>query len=259
MKNQVLLILFFVLIASTFAIAQKTIDAKQISKSAKAGKDVVYDGVIVRGMLDFTNYSEEVDNLPTKSWRWWNTGSNYKNERVIEGKILFRNCTFKDDVIAYIVEQDEYLFTASFDNEVVFENCTFKGLAAFKYSTFESKADFSDSRFEDEMNFKYAKFYRSANFSGVSSREEANFKYAKFNRMADFSSVKVRDEANFKYAKFNGGLNIQDADFSSLLNFKYAAIDGDFNTGNVRINDLDTKYAKVNGASFSRYLLTSRD
>jgi hypothetical protein len=257
MKNISLLALSLLIISTTTGLAQKTIDGRKISKDAKAGLDIVYENVTVRGVIDFTNYSTEVNNLPEKSWRWWGSGSTKKDERMINGKITFRNCIFNDDVIAYILANDEYLFTASFANDVIFENCTFNNVAAFKYSTFERKAIFRNSRFDEEMNFKYAEFNREADFTEILSNDDANFKYAKFNRHADFSASKVRHEANFKYTKFNKGLSIHEADFGGLLNFKYAQITGEFNSRNAMINDIDTKYAKVNGSSFTKHLLTS--
>jgi uncharacterized protein YjbI with pentapeptide repeats len=259
MKKYSLLTLTFLMVIAFGVYAQSTVSGKQIAKAAKKGEDITYENISVKGMLDFTNYTEAKDNLPVKSWKWWSYGDTEKDERFIGGKIIFKNCTFEDDVIAYIVENDKYLFIASFEREVVFENCTFKGAAAFKYSDFDKRVSFRGSKFDEEANFKYAKFNREADFSKINSRHDANFKYAKFRQGADFSGSVVRSEANFKYAKFYKGLDLQNADFNGLLNFKYVNIDGELNTRSARINDLDIKYAKVNGSSFHKYLLSSRD
>jgi len=259
MKKTLLLSILLLQILSNATFAQQVVDAKKISKAAKSGENIVYENVTIKGMLDFTNYSEEIDNLPAKPWRWWGSGDTKKDEREITGIITFRNCTFNGDVIAYIVANDYYLFTASFENDVVFENCTFKGAAEFKYSDFNKSATFSASRFDEEANFKYAKFFRKADFSKINVSQDANFKYAKFSKSADFSGAIIRDEANFKYAKFENGLTIESANFNGLLNFKYVNIAGDFNTRSASINDIDTKYAKVNGSSFTRHLLSFRD
>jgi hypothetical protein len=259
MKRTLLLSIFLLQFICVTSLAQQVVDAKKISKAAKSGEDIFYENVTIKGILDFTNYSEEIEHLPAKPWRWWGSGENKKDEREISGKITFRNCTFNGDVIAYIVANDYYLFTASFANDVVFENCTFKGAAEFKYSGFNNSAIFSASRFDEEANFKYAKFYRNADFSEINARQDANFKYARFRKSADFSEAKVRVEANFKYAKFDNGLTIEKAQFNGILNFKYVNIDGDFNTRSANINEIDTKYAKVNGSSFTWHLLSSRD
>lgn len=258
MRTSTITLFFLAVLVSVSALAQKSIDGQEISEAAKKGANISYEGVTIKGMVDFTNYSEEKGNIPGKVWRWWGTETK-KDERMINGKIVFKNCTFTDDVIAYILAGDEYLFTASFSDEVIFENCTFKGAAAFKYSDFSRNVSFSRSSFAEEANFKYAKFQRYADFSRINARIDANFKYAKFRRAADFSSAFVRHEANFKYAKFDEGMNLQNADINGLLNFKYVNIEGELNTKNARIGDLDTKYAKVNGSSFNKYLLSSRD
>ena len=57
---------------------------------------------------------------------------NYIKQQI---KISFKNCTFKDDVLAYIPDSDDsgYTFTASFEDEAIFINCTFERKAMFKY------------------------------------------------------------------------------------------------------------------------------
>ena len=102
---------------------------------------------------------------------------------MIETKVSFQNCIFKDDVLAYIPDEDSgYTFTASFEEEAIFKGCTFEGKAMFKYSRFERNSDFSGSTFDDDTTFKYAKFDQDINFENTIFDEIATFKYAKFNK-----------------------------------------------------------------------------
>ncbi|HMP99079.1 MAG TPA: pentapeptide repeat-containing protein [Cyclobacteriaceae bacterium] len=252
--QSIVLVLFF-----NTAVAQKYVDGSAIALAAKRGENITYEGVTINGMLDFTNYSKEKDNLSQRTWRWWGIAGNKKDETSIRGKIVFKNCTFNDEVIAYIVANNDYLFTASFEQEVVFENCVFKADAAFKYSDFNKNVTFAGSSFQEEANFKYAKFYKDADFSNINAKQDANFKYAKFSKAANFSAAAIRTEANFKYAEFNNGLNLADANINGLLNFKYTQIEGELETKGMSAAQIDTKYTKLNGASFSNYFLTSRD
>ena len=148
----------------TVAFSQRTIDASQILKDIKNGKNISYNNVTITGILDFTYMDEALPKLP-KRRRWWNNGGSNEVKKLIETKISFTNCIFKDDVLAYIPDEDSgYTFTASFEYIAIFKDCVFERKAMFKYSRFERNSDFSGSKFKEDNTFKYAKFDKNISF-----------------------------------------------------------------------------------------------
>ena len=156
-KKGTVIIFFLSLFLSLPTIfAQQTVNASDIMKDIKAGKTVSYDNVTIVGDLDMTFMDEKMDDLPKKR-RWWKNGGSNSIEEQIEGKVLFTNCIFQDNVYAYYHDEDsKYTFIANFENDVKFTNCTFKEDALFKYSDFERDADFRGSTFDERTTFKYA-------------------------------------------------------------------------------------------------------
>lgn len=257
MKKLNLLLTALLIIAVSFSANAQTIDAADIVQQAKAGKDITYQNATIKGVLDFTPYEEKKNDLPSRSWL--STSSN-TIENDITGKITFINCTFEDDVLAYLHDDDtEYTFVSNFEEDVIFKNCAFKEGAAFKYSTFSGIVDFSGSEIKEEANFKYAEFEKEADFAQLNFKELANFKYAEFEEMVTFSSAIFNSEADFKYAEIDNGVNFSNALFEDFLNFKYTKLNGAVNLKNFKINgDIDTKYTEVNGKSFTAYLANNK-
>ncbi|PTB96955.1 hypothetical protein C9994_05100 [Marivirga lumbricoides] len=257
MKKINLLLAALLFVTVTVSVNAQSIDAKEIIKKAKAGKDITYQNATIKGVLDFTPYEEKKDDLPGRSW--FSTSSNtIKNE--ISGKITFINCTFEDDVLAYLHDDDtEYTFVSNFEEDVIFKNCAFKEGVAFKYSTFSGIVDFSGSEIKEEANFKYAEFEKEADFAKLNFKELANFKYAEFEEMVTFSGSTFNSEANFKYTEIDNGVNFSNTIFEDFLNLKYTKLNGAVNLKNFQINgDMDTKYTEVNGKSFTSYLVNNR-
>lgn len=253
------------LITSVTKAQQRTIEASDILKDIKNGKSISYENVRIVGVLDFTYMDEAMEKLPKKkknSWFNWNNNGSYSNQikKMIDVKVSFINCTFREDVLAYIPDEDSgYTFTASFEEEVIFKNCTFDRKAMFKYSKFELNTDFSGSVFDDDTTFKYAKFDRDISFKNTVFDESATFKYAEFNRNVSFSNALFKDSATFKYTKFYDGVSFVNAKFQEDLNIKYMEVSGDFNISNMDVAyEIDSKYTKINGKSFSKYLIDKK-
>ena len=212
MKHKITLLACLFLSITFFA--QKTIEASDIMKNIKAGKSIIYNNATIVGTLDFTFMDEALEKLPSKRKSWWGNG-NSSNEvkKLIEVKISFTNCTFKDDVLAYIPDEDSgYTFTANFEDIAVFKNSNFERKAMFKYSRFERDSDFSGSTFNDDSTFKYAKFDKNISFKNTKFSEISTFKYAKFSRNVSFANSVFEDEAVFKYTKFNDGVSFNQLD-----------------------------------------------
>ncbi|WP_298883705.1 pentapeptide repeat-containing protein [uncultured Polaribacter sp.] len=261
MKNKITLLAFSLFLITSVSFAQKKIEAKTIMNDIKSGKSISIKNATIVGVLDFTYMDEAIEKLPRKkknSWfNWNNNGSSNEVKKLIETKVSFINCTFQDDVLAYIPdERSGYTFTASFEDIAIFKDCNFERKAMFKYSRFERDSDFSGSTFNDDTTFKYAKFDKNISFSNTIFDELATFKYAKFNNNVSFSNTTFKDSAIFKYTNFNDGVSFKNANFEEDLNIKYMKVSGDFNISNMKVAyEIDSKYTKINGKSFTKYLI----
>jgi hypothetical protein len=247
-------------LANTISFAQKKIEASDILKELKNGKAISYENTTIVGTLDFTYMQEAMTKISKKKKKsWWGNSGNYDNkiEKIIDVKISFINCTFKDDVLAYIPDEDSgYTFTASFKNSTIFKDCNFERKAMFKYSDFDKNTDFSGTTFKDDSTFKYAKFNKEIDFSDTTFNEVATFKYAKFRYNVSFLNALFKDTAIFKYTNFNDGVSFKNAKFEEDLNIKYMKVSGDFDVSNMKVKyDIDSKYTKINGKEFSKYLV----
>jgi hypothetical protein len=262
MKNKIMLFIF--LLTTVFSFAQKTISASDILKDIKAGKTITIKDATIKGVLDFTYMEDALEKLPrTKknSWFFWISGNSTNQiEKSIDIRISFTNCTFKNDVFAYIPDEDSgYTFTANFEDEAIFKNCNFERKAMFKYSEFEKDADFSGTTFNYDTTFKYSKFEKEIDFSNTVFNEAAIFKYTKFNRNVRFSNAIFKDSATFKYAQFYDGVSFNNTQFEEDLNIKYMQVSGDFKIENMNVAyEIDSKYTKINGKSFGQYLINKK-
>lgn len=216
------------------SLAQSSVSAAKIMNDIKNGKDISYEGVTITGILDFTYHYSKEDKLGNHAW--WN-GSNTVNED-IEVEINFVNCTFEDDVLAYIhVEKSGYTFTADFEKNVTFKNCDFQRKAMFKYSEFDGDVNFSGTKFGNENSFKYAEF----------------------DNRADFSKTVFSEDAIFKYAEFDEGVSFNGANFRDSWDIKYLDVRGVFNIDRMEVGrEIDAKYTEINGQSFTKYLYESK-
>jgi len=232
MKSSLTLILA-IFISSAFA--QTAIKASEIIRQIDDGQPVMYKNVEIEGVIDLTNLKNRRE--ANVSFEPFSFGNDVY-ESSVEVSIVFVNCTFQDDVIAYYNDdRSDDTFIAHFEEDVTFQNCTFKRASEFKYSEFEEKAD----------------------FGGTTFNREANFKYAEFSDTPVFANVNFRDDANFKYTEFPQGVNFESAVFEQLANFKYTKFRTPLNLKNVAFNgEEDFKYTKVDGHSFTSYLLNSR-
>lgn len=257
-----LMILSCLFVSMTF-FAQKTVKAYDIMKDIKAGNSISHQNAKIVGTLDFTFMDEASEKLPRKKKSFWwgngNSSNDVKNK--IEVDISFVNCTFKDDVLAYIPNEDSgYTFTADFEKLAIFKNCNFERKAMFKYSTFEKASDFSGSNFDDDTTFKFAIFEKDTSFENTRFTETATFKYAEFNRNVSFSNSVFEDEAIFKYTKFKDGVSFSNTNFEEDLDIKYMEVSGSFDISKMKVGfDIDSKYTKINGRSFNKYLLESKN
>ena len=250
-----LTLIFFALLATiSLSYAQQSVDARQIIDRINQQQPVRYENVVIKGTLDLTDLNNR--EVAEESGGWFGN-KNYTYESTVEVPLVFVNCTFQDDVLAYYHNDDEDdTYTAQFAEDVQFQGCTFQEASEFKYSEFAGAADFRGTIFREEANYKYAEFAQAPNFSQVVFGEAANFKYAEFPRNTLFTATVFEQEANFKYADFPAGASFEGVVFNDLANFKYTKFSEPLNLKNVSFNGSeDFKYTEVNGEDFSTYLL----
>lgn len=255
MTKHILFAILLTLCSAWAASAQNQVNASDIFKQIDRKQLAAYEGVTIVGDLDFT----ELSNRREKQKAGWNGQKSYESK--VEVPLVFKNCTFKDDVIAYKVMKNEGngkrrflgfevetnngdLYTADFAENVVFENCFFEGEVQIKYSEFDGKAIFAGSRFGKGGNFKYAHFNGPASFNKCNFAGMANFKYAEFEEAADFQRNNFKAYADFKYSNFGEGVNFSDATFLAFADFKYTDFkrEGRFDNANFRAGS-EFKYA----------------
>lgn len=249
--------LLLALAAIVAGFAQKQINAKEIFEAIDKKQMVQYESLTVVGDLDFTELSNRKLKNPNQKWQ------EYKS--LVEVPIIFRNCVFKGDVIAYKNTEENgkrrrvtfnldlgestTTYSADFKENVVFENCIFENGAEFKYSKFVRSANFANCKFKESANFKYAHFNREALFADNNFEDYANFKYAEFNQGADFRLSRFRDYADFKYTEFKQLATFKQGRFQRHADFKYADFDNGANFAGTHFEaSSDFKYS--NGKNY---------
>jgi uncharacterized protein YjbI with pentapeptide repeats len=260
MRKSVVLCLAFILIPAV-ASAQSRVNAGDILKDIDAGKAIEYRNVEITGNLDLTTIqAREVDEKSERERRR-NRGSTLTYWYHVRSPLTFIDCTFNGDVIAYRHEdRKNETHNAVFHEDVSFTGCRFTGASAFKYSEFHGSADFKKTSYSEEALFKYTEFSSDVSFAGSRFDEYANFKYTEFPGTADFSDANFRSEADFKYAEFPEGVSFANTNFRRLANFKYTKFYEPFDFDGTNFEgSTDFKYTKLEGKSFTTYLLKTRN
>ncbi|EAJ9110008.1 hypothetical protein EJC82_08010, partial [Campylobacter jejuni] len=116
-------------------------------------------------------------------------------------KIDFRNCNFKNQIIA----RELY-----FKNEVIFHQCVFDAVVDFSKTKFDSKIDFLASVFKSEVRFIEAKFLANQSdsemvendFGEVIFAERASFSNATFQARVSFEKSQFKEETRFIGTQF---------------------------------------------------------
>lgn len=247
------LLLAFIALAP--ALAQTTVDAKDIIAKINRKEAVSYQNATITGDLDLTNLANRKE-VREGSWK----GDSREYLSVVESPIAFKNCTFKGKFLAYYAEdQDRKLlktnnivYNADFNEAVTIENCTFNDDATFKYSHFQQRAIFTDNTFREVALFKYAKFSNAADFSGSTFRDYADFKYTKFDESSSFQKAAFEQYADFKYTKFDESVSFKQARFNRNADFKYTHLPRGTSFDEARFDgSTDFKYATLDGRKFS--------
>lgn len=184
----------FALFVSITSFAQKGVSARSIFEAIEKHQQIQYDGVVVTGDLDLT----ELSNKKRKNSR--NIWDEYKS--TVEVSVVFRNCTFKGDVIAYknLSKDGKRQSNAHFKGETSFSGNLFSEYANFKYADFGDQVYFKNARFRDYADFKYAHFHDGVSFKRGRFQRHADFKYTSFSNDTDFQSADFEASTDFKYS-----------------------------------------------------------
>jgi len=223
MKN---LFAFFLCLTVSATVAQTRtrVLASDIIKQINDDRAVEYNGVEIEGDLDLTDLENR--RLERYSSNWFGHG-NETYESHVGVTVKFTNCTFLGDVLAYYhIDRRNETYIAHFEKDAIFANCTFKRGSEFKYSEFNGVAVFTGSTFAKEANFKYAEFSGGPMFNTAHFESGANFKYAEFPRETSFEKAIFYGSADFKYSKFRSPLKMNGVSFRGHEDFKYTKIDG---------------------------------
>ncbi len=124
-------------------------------------------------------------------------------------KIDFRNCNFKNHIIA----RELY-----FKNEVIFHQCVFDAVVDFSKTKFDSRVDFLASVFKGEARFIETQFQAEQSnneiiendFEEVVFEGRASFSDATFQARISFRLSQFKSEANFTNTKFQANQNDSD-------------------------------------------------
>lgn len=255
MKKSTAIMLTLVFI-SVSSFAQSRVDAKDILKNIDEGKAISYRNAEIVGDLDLTSIQDKEADKNNRRSR--NSTKTFWYH--VRSPLTFVDCTFKGDVVAYY--HDEWkneTHNAVFHDDVSFQGCEFQGKSAFKYSKFYEGADFSNTTYRKEALFKYTKFSTEVSFAGSHFADVANFKYTDFPRKADFANATFSDDAIFKYTDFPHGVSFKNTVFQGDADFKYSEFYEPFDFDGTEFEDsVDFKYTKLEGKSFTRYLLKNR-
>jgi uncharacterized protein YjbI with pentapeptide repeats len=255
MKKLTAVILAFMFLTVS-ALAQSRVDAKDILKDIDAGKAISYKGSEIVGNLDLTTLQDKEPDKKNKPGR--NSTKTFWYH--VRTPLNFVDCTFKGDVIAYFHDDKKNeTHNAVFHADVSFQGCAFQGKSAFKYSKFHEEANFAKTTYRKEALFKYTKFSTQVSFADSTFGHDANFKYTKFPEKVDFSNTKFQDDANFKYTEFPNGVSFRNALFQGDSIFKYTKFYEPFDFEGTEFEDsVDFKYTKLEGKSFTKYLLKNK-
>lgn len=247
-------LLFFSLAVIAPALAQTTVDAKDVIAKINRKETITYQNTIITGDLDLTNLANRKE---VRDGGW---GDQEQYLSVVEVPLSFKNCTFRGKFLAYRTEDQDkkrqrinnIVYNTDFTEAVTIEGCQFEGDAAFKYSNFQQRAIFTDNTFRSEAIFKYTKFRNAVNFSNSTFRGYADFKYTKFDESSAFQNARFERQADFKYTTFDEGVDFQRATFSGNADFKYTNFPRGTTFDNARFSgSTDFKYTTLDGRKFA--------
>lgn len=178
------------------------INAADINKKIKKGKDIEYRNATIIGDLIFLASNEK--NLLTPQL--------VKHE--VNSSVIFYNCTFKGNIIAHRTYTD-HSEVSEFNKNLTFIECTFQDTVNFTSSDFNDLVNFSGSDFHEFVTFESSCFnYRKNYFDKVRFYKNAMFNLMKVNGNISFFEAIFDDNVIFQLSKFNDPVQFGAAKFN---------------------------------------------
>ncbi len=200
-------------------------NAIEIIKKIKAGENINFSNIRIKGDIDFTLISPE----------YQESAETYRSE--INSAIYFENCIFEGKVIAFKMDDKKNLHFVNFNKNLSFVNCQFTNEVSFRDIIAEGTINFVASKFHETVSFEGA-IFKSVNIS---------FAGTEFNEKTKFQRTYFFGNANFIKSKFNESVSFQHSEFSKEMNFRSCIVSGNCDFGSISSNES----AYFNYASFN--------
>jgi len=238
MRKLLLFLLPVLMVFSCNGADRKEMNASEIIKLLKAGKDVQLVDRIIMDDLDFTVAGEpfalNVNLLQNE------TTSN----------IFFSNCIFIGKVTSN-GKKGAASVQSRFSKNLIFLNCDFRGEVDFGQAIVFGMVNFSKSIFRENTNFNNMSVWsKDCYFSEIKAEKDFSMIYASFLGNLDFMNAHFQQNTSFQETSVKGSLSFNNAVFEERAGFDLMEIGGSafFNYA---------VFEKRVNFSFSRFLHTA--
>ncbi|MCR6576889.1 pentapeptide repeat-containing protein [Campylobacter insulaenigrae] len=161
-----------------------------------------------------------------------------RNEMKTIGKLIFKDCSFKDIDIHLCTFIELEFSNCTFDNNVIFRDCIFHKLTFYncnfshnvslQKTHFNGESIFKDSIFKGEINCNTSCFTENAYFNNATFKGYADFHECEFEKTACFYGVTFEKVPNFSQIVFKDSVNL----VNIKTNFNFEIL-------NTTINNID--------------------
>ena len=238
MRKLLLFLLPVLMVFSCNGADRKEMNASEIIKLLKAGKDVQLVDRIIMDDLDFTDVGEP----------FALNANLLQNETT--SNIFFSNCIFIGKVTSN-GKKGQATVQSRFAKNLLFLNCDFRGEVDFGQAIVFGMVNFSKSIFRENTNFNNMSVWsKDCYFSEIKSEKTFSMIYASFSGNLDFMNAHFQQNTSFQETSVKGSLSFNNAVFEERVGFDLMEIGGSafFNYA---------VFEKRANFSFSRFLHTA--
>ena len=217
MRKLLLFFLFLLPVLMVFSCKgadRKEINASEVIKLLKSGKDVQLVDRIIMDDLDFT-----VDGEPFAL-----NVNLLQNETT--SNIFFSNCIFIGKVTSN-GKKGAATIQSRFQKNLIFLSCDFRGDVDFGESVVFGMVNFSKSIFRENANFNNMSVWsKDSYFSEIKAEKTFSMIYASFLGNLYFMDAKFGQNASFQETSVKGSLSFNNAVFEERAGFDLMEIGG---------------------------------
>lgn len=238
MRRLLLLLIPVLMVVSCNGADRKEMNASEIVKLLKSGKDVQLVGRIIMDDLDFTVADEPFA---------LNAGL---SQCEINSNIFFSDCIFIGKVTSN-GKKGQTAIQSRFNKNLVFLDCDFRGEVDFGQSVVFGMVNFSKSIFRENANFNNMSVWsKDSYFSEIKAEKVFSMIYTSFLGNLYFINAKFQQKATFQEMSVKGSLSFNNAVFEERAGFDLMETGGSafFNYA---------VFEKNANFSFSRFLHTA--